>query len=328
MIESIRNNWVLTIIYSIVLVGMLWYPDFAGYNPARVSFLLPCAGIMYEGTLFHSIGYRLITLLMAAVNGYALISLGVRYLSLGKASVLSLFFYLLIVFSCPQTRLFSTAFPAALLVILGLFALFESGKTKKPFTILFTSSFLVGCACLLNLSAWIAVVSFVAIGITLNRFSGRNIIVFLGGLLLTFCGCLFYRYLFYKDLPLFMQTVANNVHTLQVRLIPPTPATLFMSLTFFYLLGKVLLQWLFYSMGNQSYRYKVFSSILWMLVICTIPISLFSSNLAGFLPIFALPASLLLAYYYSKERITKQMKVEFLVLLLSIALNQVAYFVQ
>ncbi|MCL2727623.1 MAG: hypothetical protein FWD56_04485 [Bacteroidales bacterium] len=328
MIESIRNNWIKATLCTIVLLGMLWYPDFAGLNHARLSFLIPCTGDLFTGDLFDSNGYRLIVILMAVINGCALMVMSLRYLSLGRASVLLPLFYLLIVFSSPQARLFSTAFPAALLVVFGLSFLFEPGRAKKPVTQLFISSLMVGCACILFWPSWIVVVSFVVIGVILQRFSGRNILVFTGGLLLTLGGCLFGRYLFYQDLPVFIETINNNTPNLHIQLIPHKPATLFMSLTFFYLFGRAFVRRLFRSFGNQAYRHKVSSSILWMSVICSIPLFLYSNDLFGYLPIFALPASVLLAFYYSEERITKRMKIEFAVLILSIVLNQVAFFIR
>jgi len=327
MIESIRNSWIMAAICTIVLMGLLWLPDFLGYNHARLSFLIPCTGTIHEGSLFDSAGYRLITILMAAVNGCALMALSLSFLSLGRASVLLPLFYLLIVFSCPQARLFSTSFPAGLLVVLGLYALFEPGRAKKPITPLFISSLLVGCACILYLSSWIVVVGFVAIGVILQRFSGRNIMVFLGGLLLTFGGCLFCRYLFFDDLSVFMETIFNNMPNHHIQFIPHKPTALFMALTFFYLIGKEFVRRLSRSYGNQSYRHKLSSSVAWMAVICGAPLFLFSNDLFGYLPIFAIPASILLASYYSEERITKRMKIEFAVFILSIALNQVAYFI-
>jgi len=328
MIKSIRNNWVIAALCTIVLLWLLWLPDFMGYNHARFSFLVPCTGTLHEGVFFDSNGYHLITMLMAIINGCALMVMSLRYLSLGRASVLLPLFYLLIVFSSPQARLFSTSFPAALLMVLGLCVLFEPGRAKKPITQLFISSLLIGCASILFWPAWIAVVGFVITCVILQRFSGRNIMVFLGGLLLTIGGTLFCRHLFFEDLPLFMKTISSNIPSLHIRLFPPKPATLFMALVFLYLFGKAFAQRLFRSFGDQTYRHKVSSSIAWMFAICSVPLFLFSNDIFSYLPIFAVPASVLLASYYSEERITKRMKIEFAVLILSVALNQVAYLIQ
>jgi hypothetical protein len=65
-----------------------------------------------------------------------------------------------------------------------------------------------------------------------------------------------------------------------------------------------------------------------MMVICGVAAFFLSDRVIGYLPVMAIPASILFAYYFSDERITKRMKVEFTVLLFAVTLNQVAYFLQ
>jgi len=327
MIEYIRNNSATAAIFSIVFLALLWYPDFAGFRHTHLPFLLPCTGMHYAGSMFDSTGYRLITIVMAIINGLAILILSIRYLSLGRANTILPFCYLLVIFSYPQARTFSASFPAALLVIFGLFALFRSGETKKPFSSIFISSFLVGCAGLLYLPSLVVAVSFIAISITLNTFSGRNMLVFLGGLLLPLGGCLFCRYLFFGDLPDYIGVIYESVRRMQIQIVPPPPATVFMTLVFFYLSLRALAKWLRRAYGNQSYRHRILTSFVWMFVICGIPASLSVHEAYNYLPILSVPVSVLLTYYYSEERITKRMKVEFIVLMLSVALNQVAYFI-
>jgi hypothetical protein len=315
------------IICTAVFLGLLWYPDLAGYTHTRLSFWLPCMGVQYEGGLFDLTGYRLITMVMAVVNGLAMLGLSIRYLSLGRANLILPFFYLFMVFSYPQARAFSASFPAALFIISGLFALFKSGEAKSPIPPLFISAFLSGCACLLYLPALAAVAGFAAIAIALHLFYGRNILVFLGGIVITLGGCMFCRYLFFDDLSDFMGIILDGFHGLHLQIVPPTPATLFMTLVFFYLLGKALMKWLRRAYGNQSYKYRVLASFMWMFIICGAPLFLYVGGVFSYLPIVAVPASVLLAYYFAEERTTKRMKVEFTVLLLAVALNQVAYFI-
>ena len=322
MMETLLRNWIVAAIITIALLLLLWYPDFAGYNPARLSFLLPCTGTTYDGSLFDSTGYRLLTILMAVVNGLVLLILSLRYLLLGRANVILPLCYLLVIFSFPQARVFSTAYPATLLAILGLFSLFKAGEVKNPMASLFLSAFFVGCACLLFLPSMVIALSFIAIAITLHLFYGRNILVFLGGLILTLGGCLFCRYLFWGEMGITYNTMLN----LHLKIVPATPAGLFMGIFFFYLFIRAVARWLRRAFGNQTYRNRTLAAFIWMCIICGAPLLLFTDQAFGYLPLFAVPASILLTYYFSDERLTNRMKVEFIVLLLAIALNQVAYF--
>jgi len=283
--------------------------------------------LFYEWSLFDVNRYWFVTLLITFVNGLALRGLSVRYLPFGRVNFTIPLFYLFFIFSFPQARMFSAAFPAALFVIFGLFALYKSGESKSPTAPLFISSFLSGCACLLYMPALVAVVSFVAIAITLHLFLGRNILVFLGGIVLTIGGCLFCRYLCFADLSDFLRIIYFDISDFHLQLLPPRPATLFLTLVFIYLFGKSMIRWLHRAYGNQSYKYKVLASFIWMFIVCGAPVFLNANKVFGYLPILAIPASVLLAYYFSEERITKQMKVEFIVLLLAVALNQVAYYI-
>jgi len=327
MIESIRTHWIASVLFTIAFLGLLWVPDFGGYNHAYLSFRLPCTGAQFEGSLFDSTRFRLLTMLIAMANGLALMMLSMRYLSLGKANTLIPFFYLLTIFSFPQARAFSLSFPATLLVILGLHALLKSGEDKRPIVPLFMSSFFVGCACLLYVPGWIAVVSFVVIAIALHIFSGRNILVFLGGLLCTLYGTLLSIYFLIHDISNFWSTMFSGVDQWRFQLVPRTPATLFLALTIFYLLGRTVLRWLYHSFGNKSYRFRVLSSLMWMLVICGVPMFVYVNQIFDYLAVLAIPVSVLLAYNFSEEHVTKRMKVEFAVLLLAVAINQIAYFI-
>ena len=326
MVENILRNSLAALVFAIVFMFLLWYPDFTGHNPTHLSLLLPVTGGYYPGSLFDSHGYRIITVLMAVVNCLSLLLLSLRFLSLGKGNVGLPLFYLLVIFSYPQARLFSTAFPSALFAIMGLYALFQAGEEKSPVTPLFISSFLSGCACLLYLPSLVITGSFLAIALTLSLLNGRNLFVFLGGVVLTLGGCLFCRYLFFHDLPQFLGTLFENINAIHLQFVPPKPATLFMTLVFLYLIGRAFLQWLRHVYGNQSYKARVLASFMWMFVICGIPLFLYADKVFGYLPLFALPSSILLAYYFSADRITRRMKVEFVVLLLSIILNQFAFF--
>ena len=327
MIESMRENWLMAAIGTVAILGLLWYPDFTGYHHTHLSFLLPYAGKHFEGVLFDSIEYKIMTVAMAVMNGFALLVLSVRYLSLGKANTMLPFFYFLLIFAYPQAHAFSPAFLSALFVILGLCALFESGNGKRRMAPLFISSFLIGCACLLYLSAWIVVASFIVMATVLHIFSGRNIIVFAGGILTTLGGCLLYRHLFFGDVSGFLETWHNSTHNLHLQLVSRVPATSFMTLVLIYLLGRAIARWLRHSRGNQSYKYRAFASFIWMLVICGVPLIFLADTLFGYLPVMAIPASILLTHYFSKDRISKQMKAEFAVLMLAVALNQVAYYI-
>jgi len=280
-----------------------------------------------EWSLFDVNRYWLVTLFMTLLNGLALRGLSVRYLPFGRVNISIPFFYLFFIFSFPQSRAFTAAFPAALFVIFGLFALYKSGESKSPTAPLFISSLLCGCACLLYLPALAAVVSFAAIAITLHLFQGRNILVFLGGIVLTLGGCLFCRHLFFADLSDFLRIISYDISDFHLQLFPPRPATLFLTLVFLYLFGKSMIRWLHRAYGNQSYKYRVLASFIWMFIVCGAPVFLYANKVFGYLPILAIPASVLLSYYFSEERITKRMKVEFIVLLLAVALNQVANFV-
>ena len=322
MMETVLRNWIVAAIITMALLLLLWYPDFAGYNPASVSFLLPCTGTAYEGSLYDSTGYRLLTIFMAVVNGLVLLILSLRYLSLGRANAILPLCYLLIIFSFPQARAFSSAYPAALLTLLGLFSLFKAGEVKKPMAPLFLSTFFAGCACLLYLPSLVIILSFIAIAITLHLFYGRNILVFWGGIILTLGGCLFSRYLFLGEI----EMPYNTTFTLHLKIAPATPAGLFMAVFFFYLFIRAITRWLRCAFGDQTYRNRTLAAFIWMCIICGAPLLLFTDQAFGYLPLFAVPASILLTYYFSGERLTNRMKVEFIVLLLAIALNQVAYF--
>jgi hypothetical protein len=168
------------------------------------------------------------------------------------------------------------------------------------------------------------VFSFVAIAFVLHLFAGRNVLVFFGGIVLTFGGCLFCRYLFFNDVSDFAGIVYEGFRIVHLQFVPQAPASFFMTLVFLYLIGKSLMRWFRSAYGNQSYKFKVLASFMWMFVICVTPVFIYANRAFAYLPILAIPASILLAYYFSEERITKQMKVEFIVLLLSVAVNQFA----
>lgn len=323
--ETILRNRIVALLVTLLLLGALWAPDFLGYNHSSLPFWLPCVATQYDGSLFDTAGYRLITVLMAVINALAILLFSTRFLSLGKANAVIPLFYLLVLFSYPQARLFSSALPASLFAILGLFALFRAGETKTPYAPIFLASFLSGCACLLYLPSFVIVVSFCAMAIRLSLFSGRKILVFMGGLLFTFGGCILYRYLLFGTFSDFTGPFFDGFNHLKFRFFLPPPTSLFMTLSFFYLFGKGVLRWLHHSSGNMSYRYRVLTAVIWMFFVCAIGLLLYTGNLFGYLPLFAIPSSILLAYNFSEERITKRTKVEFVVLLLSIFLNQVAY---
>ena len=325
MIEYILKNSISGVICMVFILCLLWYPDFAGYNETRLSLWIPCTGAYYIGSQFDSDWYKVLTIGMAAINGFALLGLSIRHLSLGRANRVLPFFYLFVIFSYPQTHAFSFAHPAALCVLLGLYAIFRSGEEKSPMAPLFISSFLCGCACLLFLPSLPALVSFVAIAFVLNLLNGRNLLVLLGGGFTILGGCLFCRYLFYNDLSVFLYIISDGFKQLYFQIAPPTPATLFLTLVFLYLLGKALLRWLHCAYGNQSYKYKVLASFMWMFVICGLPLFIYVDKAYSYLPILAIPASVLLSFYFSEQRITKRMKIEFIVLLLAATLNQIAY---
>ena len=309
MIEYLLKNWITAAICTIAILALWWYPP-----------------VQCDGNLFDSAKYRLITIVLACVNGLALTVLSLRYLPFGRANRIVPFCYLFFIFSFPQARAFSAAFPAALFVVLGLYALFKSGETKSSTAPFFTSSFLVGCACLFYTTSWVAVVCFAVMAIALNLLYGRNILVFLGGFLLPIGCFLLYRHLFVADVFDFIKALFDGSERFRLQPVPRIPATLFLVLVYIYLFFRLLMRWLSRSFGNKSYRYRVLASIVWMMVVCGIPAIFLSDKVVGYLPVMAIPASLLMSYYFSEERITKRMKVEFTVLLLAVMLNQVAFF--
>ncbi|MDR2586408.1 MAG: DUF6427 family protein [Prevotellaceae bacterium] len=328
MVDYFRSNWIVATFFTTIFLCLLWAPDFAGYNQIRVSFLLPCMGTHFNDTFINSTLDMLITIVLAFINGILLSLLSVRYLSLGKANIMIPFLYLLTIFSFPQARSFSSSFAAALFVLLGLLSLFSAGKVKRPTTTLFMSSFFVGCACLLHSSAFIAIAGFVVISILLHLLSGRNFLVFLGGLLFTFGGCLLFRFLLGYDSGSVIWGIFSGIDNIHFQFLPRTPATLFLTLVLLYLSGKTIIRWLFHSFGNKSYRYRVLASLVVFLLICAIPIFLYANIVFSYLPIIALPLSILLAFNFSDERVTKQTKVEFAVLIIAVVVNQVAFFLQ
>ena len=251
MIETILRNWIVAFLCTLLLLGVLWFPDIAGYNHSHISFWLPCTGTQYDGNIFDTTGYRLITILFVVINGFAILLLSLRFLSLGRANGVIPLCHVLLIFSFPQARLFSTALPASLFAILGLFALFRAGETKNAVAPLFIASFLSGCACLLYLPSLVIVVSFIAIAIRIGLFSGRKILVFLGGLLFTFGGCILYRFIFFGALSSVKDLFYDGFNHLQYRFILPPPTTLFMLVVLLYLFGKGLLRWFHRSSGNM-----------------------------------------------------------------------------
>lgn len=326
MIETLLRNWIVGILFTLAMLCLLWIPDFIGYNHATLLFRVPFMGAQFDGNMFAHTGYRLITIVMALFNGFSIVILCLRFLSLGRANVIVPLYYLVLVFSYPQARLFSTAFIATLFVIFGLFALFTAGESQKTVAPLFLSSFLSGCACLLYMPSLVMVVSFIVIAVTLNLFHGRNIFVFLGGILVSVGSCIVYRYVFLDASSDSIGAIFEGFCHIRFNPAIPTPATLFMTLVFIYLVGRGVLHWLHYSLGNMSYRNRVLLSFVWMLLICGVATLLYAGVLYGYLSLLALPASILIAYYFSEERNAKRTKAEFIVLLLAIAFNQVAYF--
>ena len=326
MVDHILRNWIFALIFTIVIISVLWIPDFAGYNHSSLSFWFPVLETHYDGSVFDTVGYRVVTILFSLTNASAILILSLRYLSLGRSHKIIPLFYFLVIFSFPQVHLFFAAFPSTLLAIVGLFALFRAGEVKKPNTSLFLASFLSGCALLLYLPSLVIVISFVAIASSLNLFSGRKILIFLGGILFTLGGFVVIRYLYCGVIPTSIGILLDDFKHITIKILLPAPATLFMILVFNYFFLKAIIRWLHLSYGNMSYKHRVLSAVIWMSIVCGISIFLNSGISLGFLPIFAIPSSLLLGYYYSEKRITKRMEVEFIILLLSILFNQISYY--
>ena len=321
---SYRAHGTTAVFLSVAVLLIFWLPDFFGYSRAQLSFWLPVTGQWYDGALFASNGYRLLTIVLSLVNGLALYVFGQRFLALGRSGHLMVWFYLLFIFAYPQARAFSFVFLSTLLAIAGLFALFISTQAKDRVAPLFMAALCTTCAGLLYWPCFIMVAAVAVAAAVLHIFSLRRGLIFLGGILLPLGGLVFYRFIVYEDALILTGALFDMFGQVHPQLTPGTPAALFLMLVLTYLLLRSIWRMLTLTDGANILRSRALVSIILMLLFCSLTALLYARMIYGFLPLLALPVSACLTCYFSSEKMNPRMKAEFYVLLLALLINQFA----
>ena len=306
----------------ILLLLLLWLPDFWFGGMGAGTFWIPLTGQFVDGNLFSGNLYRGLALCGALLNAGILYVLGVRHAFFKHSLFLLPFFFILFLSAFPQARVFSPAWISAFLVLFSLHKLFLS-ETEGGNTHIFVAAFLGTLAGLIYMPAWVMLIG-LGLGLVVwYRLHIRPYVIFLGGILLPLAGLLLFRFFVYEDadvyLSLLYDAVSHPVGQFPLR----TANSLFLLLTFGYLCVRTI--WAFLSTDSKLnvFRSRVFSVFVWLLLLCVSALLLYARGIDGFLPILALPVSVCLTFYFSYGRLTGRMKVEFALLLLAIVMNQV-----
>ena len=313
----------MTIAGIVLLLLLLWLPDFLSDSMRAGPFWIPLTGQFLDGSLLPGKLCKAVALLAALFNAGVLYVLGVRHAFFKQSLFLQAFFFLLFLSAFPQARIFSPSWFSVFLLLLSLHNLFLSESDGSNARV-FSAAFLATLAGLIYMPAWIMLIG-LGIGLTTWRqMKIRPYIIFLSGIILPLAGLLFFRFFVYEDAGVYLNLLYDAILHPTGQFSLRSASSLFLMLVFGYLSARAVWIFLFMDSKLNVFRARVFSIFAWMLALCVLFLLFYSHGAEGFMPLLALPVSVCLSFYFSYgRRFTGRMKAEFVLLLLAIILNQI-----
>ncbi len=266
----------------------------------------------------------LLSLAVLSVTSFTIYHVNERLFSCGKSSSAITIFYLILVFSNPESIFFNGSSIAAPLL---LWSIYYTMFTKDGEKQLFTSMFLISCATLFDYHLIFVIPIIFYYSLITSSFAVRSIFVALTSLVIPYILVLSFRYLFFGDVSEFLGLMIDDISNIN------SPYLKMESVAGVLLILSIILL-IYRSVAGELAiinRYKVVKSIglvrqMAVMVMLFAIIIFYKEVQSTYIILVAIPLSFIIMEYLSLKTTGRYRRVEFLVMLILLALNRIAEF--
>lgn len=267
----------------------------------------------------------LLSLLFLLLTSTSLYLHNVRIYSTGKSSLSLVFIYLILVFSSRDSIYFSGSTIASLLFVWSLYYSMLSAKGDSE---LFLSGFFISAASLFDFHIVAALPFIMYYSLVSTSFAIRGLVLYLVSVAIPLLFALSLRYLIFNDLDIFIDLFWRDIVSfaspfLKLESVADILLLVFAIFIIYRAVSKIF---------SRINRYKIVKSIgltrsLSMLILLSALLVLYRDIQGNFMPLLAIPASMIVNEYLSIEDLSKNRKVEFFIFLILIAITRVSHFI-
>ncbi len=266
----------------------------------------------------------LLSLATLSVTSFSIYYLNERLFSCGKSSSAITIFYLILVFSNPESVFFNGSSIAAPLL---LWSIYYTMFTKDGEKQLFTALFLISCATLFDYHLIFVIPLIFYYSLVTSSFAVRSIFVALTSLVIPYILVLSFRYLFFGDVSEFLALMVDDITDINSPYLKmESVAGVMLVLSVILIIYRAVVS----ELGVIN-RYKVVKSIglvrqIAVMVVLFAIIILYKEVQSTYIVLVAIPLSFIIMEYLSLKTTGSYRRVEFLVMLILLALNRIAEF--
>jgi len=285
---------------------------------------IPLLSGIIDTTSFSATLSVLLSIAALSITSFTIYHVNERLFSCGKSSASITIFYLILVLSNSESIFFNGSSIAAPLM---LWSIYYTMFTKVGEKQLFTAMFLISCATLFDYHLIFVIPLIFYYSLVTSSFAVRSIFVALTSLVIPYILVLSFRYLFFGDVSDFLALMIDdisNINSPYLRM--ESVAGVLLILSFLLVIYRSVVS----ELGVIN-RYKVVKSIglvrqIAVMVVLFAIILLYKEVQSTYITLAAIPLSFIIMEYLSLKTTGRFRRVEFLVMLILLALNRIAEF--
>ncbi len=318
----VSNPLFLGLFFAGIFLSSLYLSDGLS-NPYKLNSIPALAGFIEADTLSTTISV-LLSIALLSITSVSIFIVNEKIFSCGKRSLSLSLFYLIFALSSPEAIFFTGSVAAAPLL---LWSLFFSMNTKDGQKELFSAIFLISCASLMEIHLLYVIPFIFYYSLVNSSFALRSILVALGAAITPYLFIISLRHILFDDAAIFLDLLISEISNISVPYLKlETFANLLLVLVMAVISARSVI-----SILRVISRYKVVKSIGVVrnitLMLLLIAVSLIYRDIQGaFTAIIAIPMSFVFLEYLALKEIGKNRRIEFLILMIILALNRVAEF--